>query len=97
MDDRPGIIQALLSIGRALGRGVGRGVVQTPRFVLIFGVRCYQRLLSPLLGNNCRFHPNCSQYFILAVEKHGAIRGTFKGIYRICRCHPWNPGGEDWP
>lgn len=62
--------------------------------ILILG---YQRLLSPLLGANCRFHPTCSQYTRLAIEKYGVIRGIWKGIRRILRCHPWNPGGFDPP
>ncbi len=66
-------------------------------FVLIAAVKVYQWTLSPLLGPVCRFHPSCSQYFILAVKKYGPIWGTFKGLYRITRCHPWNPGGYDPP
>lgn len=62
--------------------------------LLILG---YQKLLSPLLGANCRFYPTCSQYTRLAIEKYGVIRGIWKGARRIARCHPWNPGGEDWP
>jgi len=57
----------------------------------------YQRLLSPMLGRNCRFQPTCSEYFRQAVEKHGALRGTCRGIGRICRCHPWSRGGWDPP
>jgi putative membrane protein insertion efficiency factor len=64
---------------------------------LIFGVRCYQVLLGPIMGGHCRFTPTCSHYFIEAVEKHGPLRGAGKGIARICRCHPWHPGGYDPP
>jgi putative membrane protein insertion efficiency factor len=45
----------------------------------------------------CIYRPSCSQYFIEAVKKYGAIRGGFKGVKRICRCHPWGKGGEDLP
>lgn len=83
------------SLARA--RAVCGTIGSLPGYTLIFLVRAYQRLVSPWLGNNCRFHPSCSQYFILAVKKHGSIVGTYKGIMRICRCHPWHPGGEDWP
>ena len=64
---------------------------------LIGFVRVYQLTLSPLLGQNCRFYPTCSNYFIQAVRKYGPIRGTCKGIWRICRCHPFHPGGYDPP
>jgi putative membrane protein insertion efficiency factor len=65
--------------------------------VLIGLVRGYQFCLSPLLPPACRFYPSCSQYFILAVRKFGPLRGSWKGVCRICRCHPWNPGGYDPP
>lgn len=68
-----------------------------PVTFLIGCVRLYQILLSPLLGRNCRFTPSCSSYFIQAVEKYGPMRGTLRGIWRICRCNPFNPGGEDPP
>jgi len=65
--------------------------------ILIAAVRLYQLLISPLLGPNCRFYPSCSQYFILAVRKHGPLRGSLRGVKRICRCHPFHPGGYDPP
>lgn len=68
-----------------------------PSLVLIAGVRLYQWTLSPFLGGQCRFEPSCSRYFIEAVEKYGACRGAGKGIARICRCHPFHPGGYDPP
>jgi putative membrane protein insertion efficiency factor len=60
-------------------------------------VRLYQRLLSPLFGRQCRFHPTCSEYFIQAVRKYGAISGSARGVWRILRCHPFNRGGYDPP
>lgn len=65
--------------------------------LLIAAVRFYQRGISPLLGPSCRFTPTCSQYMIEAIQKYGAIRGVIKGIRRICRCHPFQPGGYDPP
>ena len=62
---------------------------------LVLIVRGYQKFVSPLLGNNCRFSPTCSEYFILAVEKYGVIKGSYLGGKRILRCHPFNPGGYD--
>ena len=68
-----------------------------PALILIAIVRVYQFTLSPLLGRHCRFEPSCSHYFIEAVQKYGALRGSAKGIWRICRCNPWTPGGYDPP
>ncbi len=71
--------------------------VYLPSRILIGGVRLYQIFLSPLLGRNCRFQPTCSSYFIQAVEKYGPLRGSLRGIWRICRCNPFSEGGEDPP
>lgn len=65
------------------------------RHVLILLVRMYQVGLSPLLPASCRYYPSCSAYAITALEKHGAIRGTWLAIKRIGRCHPFHPGGYD--
>lgn len=62
---------------------------------LVVIVRGYQKFISPLLGNNCRFSPTCSEYFIMAVEKYGVIKGSYLGGKRILSCHPFNPGGYD--
>ena len=74
-----------------------RAAFDLPKLLLIAAVRCYQFGLSPLLGPHCRFQPTCSTYFIQAVVKYGAVRGTWKGALRICRCHPFHPGGYDPP
>jgi hypothetical protein len=66
-------------------------------WLLIVPVRLYQFCLRPILPPVCRFTPSCSEYFILAVRKYGPIRGACKGVARICRCHPWHPGGYDPP
>lgn len=69
---------------------------------LILGIRAYQTILSPIkgmlfhsYGPTCRFYPTCSAYAIEAIEKHGAIKGSYLAIRRIFRCHPWNKGGYD--
>ncbi len=72
-------------------------VLDVPAAVLIGSVRVYQWTLSPWIGRQCRFHPSCSNYFILAVRKYGPWRGSAKGAWRICRCNPFCPGGEDFP
>ena len=78
-------------------RQLSQWLMFLPAAAAILLVRCYQRLLSPLLGRTCRFHPTCSQYYIAAVTKFGLMSGTWRGIRRILRCHPWNPGGYDPP
>ena len=65
--------------------------------VLILPVRFYQIVLRPMLPSVCSFTPNCSEYFILAVRKHGPLKGACKGMWRICRCNPFNHGGYDPP
>ncbi|MFC1709738.1 membrane protein insertion efficiency factor YidD [Candidatus Omnitrophota bacterium] len=55
----------------------------------------YHSSLSPLLGNHCRFHPTCSQYFQEAIVAHGLFRGMLKGLSRLLRCHPLSGGGFD--
>jgi putative membrane protein insertion efficiency factor len=72
-------------------------LVKTPSYVLIALVRLYQLTLSPFLGKQCRFEPTCSHYMIGAIEKYGAVRGTLKGVGRICRCNPFCQGGYDPP
>ena len=64
---------------------------------LIGLAKCYQILISPWLGPTCRFHPTCSNYFIQAVRKYGAVRGSCRGLARILRCHPWGGSGYDPP
>lgn len=72
-------------------------VIDLPAGMMIVAVRCYQVVLSPIFGRQCRFYPSCSNYFIGAVKKHGPWKGSLKGLWRICRCHPFNPGGIDPP
>ena len=62
---------------------------------LIRLVRVYQALVSPFLGNKCRYLPSCSSYTIEAMEKWGALRGLWMGMKRVGRCHPWHAGGYD--
>jgi putative membrane protein insertion efficiency factor len=65
--------------------------------LLVLPVRFYQACVRPFFPAVCRFYPSCSEYFIQAVEKHGPLWGTCKGIGRLCRCHPWSAGGYDPP
>lgn len=65
------------------------------KHLLILIIRGYQLVLSPLLGSNCRFYPTCSHYAREALEKHGALKGSWLAIRRIGRCNPWHEGGVD--
>ena len=62
-------------------------------FVII--IRIYQLSISPILGQNCRYTPTCSQYSIEAIDKHGPIRGSWFSLKRIFSCHPWGGQGHD--
>lgn len=62
---------------------------------LVLLVRAYQWLLRPLIGTRCRFYPTCSDYAVEALRRHGALRGSALTLHRLCRCHPYNPGGFD--
>ena len=70
-------------------------IEKTVRIVLKGVIRAYQLLLSPVLGNNCRFHPNCSNYAIEAINQNGAMEGAWLAAKRIARCHPWGGHGHD--
>ena len=72
-----------------------KGCAALPAKVLILLVRMYQHTLSRYLGGQCRFIPSCSNYFIEAVQKRGALIGGLKGIWRILRCNPLSKGGYD--
>ncbi|HET7552024.1 MAG TPA: membrane protein insertion efficiency factor YidD [Gemmatimonadaceae bacterium] len=65
------------------------------RWLLIFLVRGYQVVISPLLPSTCRFYPSCSAYAVEALERHGAWRGIKLTLRRLGRCHPFHPGGYD--
>lgn len=63
--------------------------------VLVLLILFYQKVISPIKPGKCRFYPTCSQYTLEAIQKYGALKGSFLGIKRILRCHPFNPGGYD--
>ncbi len=65
--------------------------------IILFILKAYKLMISPYLGNNCKYYPTCSVYMAQAIEKHGIIRGFIKGLYRILRCNPFSKGGYDPP
>ncbi len=65
------------------------------RPLLLLALRAYRYLLSPLIGNHCRFAPTCSQYAMEAIDRFGALRGSWLALRRVARCHPWHAGGFD--
>ena len=64
-------------------------------FPLILMIRLYQLFISPLLGQNCRYLPTCSEYSVKSLKEHGLFRGSILSIKRISRCHPFGGGGYD--
>ena len=77
-----------------------------PRNIAIGFVKIYQKILSPdhsfwakwlLPQGYCKYHPTCSEYIKIALQKYGLIRGLLKGVWRIFRCNPWSNGGKDLP
>ncbi|MTH54433.1 membrane protein insertion efficiency factor YidD [Bacillus mangrovi] len=58
-------------------------------------IRFYQKFISPMTPPSCRFYPTCSNYGLEAIQKHGAIKGSYMTVMRILRCNPMHPGGFD--
>jgi len=65
------------------------------KFIALKLLRFYKRFISPLLPAACRFEPTCSIYMYQAIDKYGVVRGSWMGLRRIGRCHPFHPGGYD--
>jgi hypothetical protein len=82
--------RGLQFLGAALGT-----LDSTLRVALIALIRLYRLVLSPYVGQHCRYLPTCSCYGIEALERHGALRGSWLTLRRLLRCHPWAPGGLD--
>lgn len=62
---------------------------------LVAPIRLYQRFVSPLVPDRCRYYPSCSEYTATSVVRFGPLQGLYLGIRRLLRCHPWSPGGVD--
>ena len=65
------------------------------KYILILLIRFYRSFISPLFPPSCRFHPTCSQYCLEAIQEFGALRGSYLGVKRVLKCHPFHPGGYD--
>ncbi|AZN40602.1 membrane protein insertion efficiency factor YidD [Paenibacillus albus] len=66
------------------------------RRVISAPIHAYRKFISPLKPPSCRFYPTCSAYALEAIDKHGPLRGSWLAVRRICRCHPFHPGGVDF-
>ncbi|MDF7805836.1 membrane protein insertion efficiency factor YidD [Pontiellaceae bacterium B12219] len=73
----------------------GNRISELPARAAILLIKGYQKMVSPYLGPHCRFHPTCSHYCIDALKQHGMVFGLWLGMKRICKCHPFHPGGVD--
>jgi uncharacterized protein len=65
------------------------------RWLFVFPIRVYQRLVSPLIGQHCKYYPSCSEYAVQAVQRFGILRGIVLAGWRLLRCNPWSRGGFD--
>ena len=70
-------------------------VTLLPSNACVVVLRAYRAAISPLYGNVCRYYPSCSSYMLQAIQRHGVVKGSWLGIRRIGRCHPWSAGGVD--
>jgi putative membrane protein insertion efficiency factor len=65
------------------------------RTVVLLPIRGYQRLISPMLGQHCKYYPSCSEYAVQAIRRFGILRGLVLAGWRLLRCNPWSRGGYD--
>jgi uncharacterized protein len=74
---------------------IGAFLVLLPRNLCVVILRAYRAAISPLYGDVCRYYPSCSAYTMQAIQHYGVVRGSWFGMRRIARCHPWAAGGVD--
>ncbi|WP_430867998.1 membrane protein insertion efficiency factor YidD [Demequina aurantiaca] len=78
-----------------LGSKTAKAAKSAPSSVLIFAIRGYQQVISPLTGPRCKYYPSCSHYGLEAIQRHGALTGSALAAWRVLRCNPWSNGGVD--
>lgn len=78
-------------------KAVGTWVLLAPRNALLGVLWAYRKVISPLYGQVCRYHPSCSLYAFRAIQYHGALKGTGLAAWRVLRCNPFSRGGIDDP
>jgi putative membrane protein insertion efficiency factor len=74
---------------------MGGAVATSASVMLRVAIRAWQLLLAPVLPPSCRYLPSCSHYAEEAIARHGALRGSWLALHRVCRCHPWGGSGYD--
>jgi putative membrane protein insertion efficiency factor len=75
--------------------GTVRSFLAPMRWLAVLPIRIYQRVLSPMLGQRCRYYPSCSEYAVQAIQRFGILRGLVLAGWRLLRCNPWSNGGFD--
>lgn len=81
--------------GQGTDQGFRRNLIGLPRRLGAGLIRGYQRFISPAFPPRCRFSPSCSHYTLEAVERYGVVRGSWLGVKRLAKCHPFHRGGYD--
>jgi putative membrane protein insertion efficiency factor len=70
-------------------------LVRAVNLLMVFSIKVYQNTLRLLFPPSCRFYPSCSEYALEAFKKFGVVKGGWLSVKRLCRCHPFHPGGFD--
>jgi uncharacterized protein len=91
------VLAAVIVVGAGVDRIRHRAPAEpsTVARLLLALVGFYRRFISPALPPSCRFTPSCSEYAVVALSRHGALRGSWLTVRRLLRCGPWHPGGHD--
>ena len=70
-------------------------LTEAPARIIVILIRVYQKTVSRILPPTCRFAPSCSEYAAQAVARHGVLRGSWRALRRVLKCHPFHSGGYD--